>query len=362
MKTPDRKREEELVKRSKIQELFNNKVKKSEIAKIVAVSRSTVDRWINRQSILREKSSGRPSKITLSDKKKVEEIMRDKVGVGTRRVAKCLNAEFEAAGSPKTLSRSSILRYVRNTDWGSIVRRVHNKPFLSQKNICDRIKFCDLVDSQGYLTNSRLGEELRSHILWTDESLIHLHPKINSNNAVIRTSDVDSIPINQVPKHSLSIMVAGGICSRGKSSLVIVPGSLKVNTSLYNNLIMPVYLEAMKNKELFSCPRKILFQQDMAPAHSSKVTSKFLKESDLETWSKGQWPGNSPDLNVIEHIWHQLQESVLVEPRPTTREELIQRVQEKWDSIGVDELKKLVESFPNRIKECRLGNGKHTQY
>lgn len=157
-------------------------------------------------------------------------------------------------------------------------------------------------------------------------------------------------------------MVAGGVCSRGKSRLVVVPGGFKVGAKAYQEMILPAYIDAMKSIDLFPNERKVLFQQDMAPAHSAISTMKMVKDLDVWTWDKGEWPGNSPDLNIIEHIWNILQDSVLVEPRPTNRDKLIGRVTETWNSISTGQLTKLVESFPKRIAECRTADGKHTRY
>ena len=103
-----------------------------------------------------------------------------------------------------------------------------------------------MVDNQGYLTASVRGTELRTHILWTDKSIIHLHPKINTNIALVRTSDISEIPANPVPKHTLSIMVSYGICSLGQTPLYIVPKGSNVTPVLYQKDILPIYINALK--------------------------------------------------------------------------------------------------------------------
>ena len=52
----------------------------------------------------------------------------------------------------------------------------------------------------------------------------------------------------------------------------------------------------------------------MAPAHSAKSSIQKLEVEDFDTWEKGEWPGNIPDFNVIEHIRTILQDSVLKSP------------------------------------------------
>lgn len=74
------------------------------------------------------------------------------------------------------------------------------------------------------------------------------------------------------------------------------------------------------------------FMQDGAPAHSAKDTLCLIdRHFGEEAWVKNIWPGNSCDLNPIEHVWAILQDSVLVEPSPRNRAELIDRVNEAWN-------------------------------
>ena len=100
--------------------------------------------------------------------------------------------------------------------------------------------------------------------------------------------------------------------------------------------------------------------QDGAKGHTSRFSTEHIRRNFQNYWS--DWPGNSPDLNVIEHIWEIIQNSVFEEPRPTNREELITRAQKKWNSLDESYLKTLIESFPNRIRECLEANGGSTHY
>ncbi|GIX90432.1 DDE_3 domain-containing protein [Caerostris extrusa] len=43
-----------------------------------------------------------------------------------------------------------------------------------------------------------------------------------------------------------------------------------------------------------------VFQQDHAPCHTSKLTTKFLQVKKLTVLD---WPGNSPDVNPFENLW-----------------------------------------------------------
>ena len=109
-------------------------------------------------------------------------------------------------------------------------------------------------------------------------------------------------------------------------------------------------------------PRRSLgiLMQDGATAHAAKKTVEVIRRNFNDVWT--DWPGNSPDLNVIENLWARIQDSVFRQPRPRNREQLIARVKEEWASIDQQTTMTLVESFRKRILECHSNNGRHTKY
>ncbi|CAF5046950.1 unnamed protein product, partial [Rotaria sp. Silwood1] len=58
----------------------------------------------------------------------------------------------------------------------------------------------------------------------------------------------------------------------------------------------------LKNEENVIDPDEVIFVHDKAPCMRATQTQHLLQDNDVKFWSNDIWPGNSPDLNVAEHI------------------------------------------------------------
>jgi transposase len=351
--------------RASIQALAKAGMTNKKIAARLGCCESTVKKWKARHDVCDVQRIGRPPSLSPPDKEKIEDIMRDVWGSSLRSTASILNGSAAFRVQEKSVSIWTVRNYLRTTTWGKVAYRGTVKPFLSAKNIQDRLNFCNMVWREGYCEDNEEGHTRLEHVLFTDEAPISLTPLPNRQNHRIRTSSIEQRTI-QKHKKSLSIMVAGGMSARGLTELHIVDHRSMVNGEYYHSKIVPNYTAASRQynaDSIFTNDDMITFQQDGAPAHTALATMRLLQGEFRKVWGKGVWPGNSPDLNPIEHIWAVLQECVFEEPRPSCRQELITRVQEKWASIRSSTLPRtLVYSFPKRIVECLNKDGKHTSY
>ena len=286
-------------------------------------------------------------------------MAREQVGVGIRTVCKKLNFSDNFTEREKRIGVSTVRRYVKTTACGKTAYKERMKPLLSQ-NIDDRARFCERMVNECYASEGPDGRIQRAHILFTDESPVELHPKPNRQNRRIRTEDPKKIPQVLVPKFTLKIMVAGGISRYGKTALLIVDQGKTVDGEYYRSNILPTYVNALKNAAQFPRPQHCVLMQDGAKAHLAKVTVNVLEHENVRVWT--DWPGNSPDLNVIEHVGAVLQDSVFEEPRPKNREQLVNRVTEEWDALSWEYLTSLVERFGPRVRDCLPNDGKNTKY
>jgi hypothetical protein len=361
--------------RVRIQALGRLGLKNAAIASLLRVNIKTVVKWKTRSSLQDLPRPKAPHILTPDVKRAIESLCRDRWGASTRHVAKTLNGSAAFAETGRSISHSTVCSFLRSTDWGRVAYRAQVKPMLSQRNIADRLAFCNAIRVQQYCENTQYSRYLLQQILFTDESIVELFPKPkpNAQNMRIRTSDPDNRDPIFKPKAGLKIMIAGGLSSRGLTALHIVEAGATVTGAYYRDKMLSIYFAALPdhlgNMEdsgercvLFDDAAATVFMQDGAPAHTANLTLAALRHRFGTVWSKGIWPGNSPDLNPIENIWPIIQDSVYIEPRPRTRADLIARVQQAWGSISIELCQRLVFSFPRRIDECLAKFGRTTNY
>ena len=73
------------------------------------------------------------------------------------------------------------------------------------------------------------------------------------------------------------------------------------------------------------------------------------------------WPGMSPDLNPIEHLWGILKRKV-EECKVSNIQQLRDAIMEEWKRIPVATCEALVSSMNKRVKAVLENNGGHTKY
>ena len=87
--------------------------------------------------------------------------------------------------------------------------------------------------------------------------------------------------------------------------------------------------------------------QDNDPKHTSRRAATFFEEEGVNWW---RTPPESPDMNPIENLWHELKEDLRREVKPHTKEELIDGIKQFWETCSryIRHLRKVI---PRVIEE-----------
>ena len=114
--------------------------------------------------------------------------------------------------------------------------------------------------------------------------------------------------------------------------------------------LLPFAKECMHDR-----PRTIV-QEDKAPAHASIHQNMIYSLFDIQ---RLLWPGNSPDLNMIEPAWPYLKRiTTWIPGAPNSRVEARRRWIKAWQELTQLRIQTWIERIPHHIQEViRLAGG-----
>ena len=105
-----------------------------------------------------------------------------------------------------------------------------------------------------------------------------------------------------------------------------------------------------------------LIGHNFDPKHCSRVAKNYLNEMAEEgVLELMTWPPQSPDMNIIEHIWDYLDRKK-VEHAPRNADDRFEVLQREWHNIPQDFITNLYESIPRRISAVIKAKGEHSRY
>ena len=106
-------------------------------------------------------------------------------------------------------------------------------------------------------------------------------------------------------------------------------------------------------------PDQHQFMQDNDPKHTSGYASDFITSKGINWWKT---PAESPDLNPIENMWHELKEYIRREVKPTTKQQLIDGILAFWETVTVEKCKKYIGHLKKVIPRVIELEGAATGY
>ena len=81
----------------------------------------------------------------------------------------------------------------------------------------------------------------------------------------------------------------------------------------------------------------------------------FLKDNNVNYWAT---PAESPDLNPIEMLWHELKSHLRREVKPKNKEELVSGIQNFWKTVTVEKCRKYIGHLTKVLPDIVKRDGK----
>ncbi|KAK3534889.1 hypothetical protein QTP70_001921 [Hemibagrus guttatus] len=150
-----------------------------------------------------------------------------------------------------------------------------------------------------------------------------------------------------------SVMVWGCFAASGPGRLAVINGTM--NSAVYQKILKENVRPSVCDLKL---KRTCVLQQDNDPKHTSKSTSEWLKKNKMKTL---EWPSQSPGLNPIEMLWHDLKKVVHAR-KPSNVAELQQFCKDEWAKIPPQRCNRLIASYGKHLIAVVAAKGGPTSY
>lgn len=327
-------------------ELYLQGEKQCKLAELFSVHKSTISRVLqkfnNGEGIENSQNRGRPNFV---DERGDRRLLRQ-VKNNRRQTLQEISNNYNQH-APKTISTRTVQRKLHS--FGMKRHRVRKTLTVSEPNRKSRVKWCKSMKNKNI-------DDYWKKVIFSDETQVVIS---NQNRLYVWRTESEAYSPECVGKLGrntrLGVMFWGCITHEGPGTLTPIQGTMNSETyiSTLDEHLWPVIAKDFGNSEF-------IFQDDNAPCHASLQTRTWKTENDINILN---WPSQSPDINIIENVWHIMKirlNKCLETIR--TREDLINQVMRIWASLTAPYIQALYQTIPRRLKAVIDSKGHITKY
>lgn len=306
--------------RERITRLSQHDHSPREIVKIIAeeenvhIHRDGVKRLLTRAKDCRHlcdaNRSGR--NVTFGDEIRtfIDQKMYENNELTGCQLSNIIKAEFNV-----NISSSTVNRIRNKLGW----RPAHPKycQIVRDVNKLKRIDFCSMLIQDINILKT---------VIFTDECCVQLerHKRI-----IWKKGKDELMVLRSRAKHPVKVHIWAGISWYGATDVIIMNEKTRINSQIYIDILRKGLIPFITKH---FTDRSYIFQADSAPVHKSNETMRFITENNLN-YTPIFWPPESPDLNAIENVWHEMKEYLRGTAKPNNLAELIQGILTFWSTV-----------------------------
>ena len=194
--------------------------------------------------------------------------------------------------------------------------------------LCTKTQYCQLVREANrqkrlsYALKCLEDNEQFDDVIWSDECNVQL----DWNGMITFHRWWEPVHQKGKPKHPFKVSVWAGISKQGASKLKVFTGIME-RTFFCKNIIEDTLVPFVRQK----FPNGHRFMQDNDPKHTSNLAKETMEKENIIWWKT---PPESPDLNPIENLWHELKNHLRSKVKPRNEKELLAGLGDFWSTVS----------------------------
>ena len=242
--------------------------------------------------------SGRPKTINEAAKAFIEAEMRKNDEMTSRQIQRLARRGL-------TVHSSTVRRARKEQGW--TLQKTRYCQLIREANKIKRLQFAEKVVETG---------DTFHNIVFTDECSVSLQQFRRTCYRKIG----EPAKKKPKPKHPFKVHVWAGISRNGATKICIFDGIMEAQLycSILESSLLPFLHDKLPDHQ---------FMQDNDLKHTSRRAKAFFEAKNINWWPT---PPESPDLNPIEDLWHELKFDLESRVKPTTKQELVDGIKKFW--------------------------------